>query len=442
MPTDGDFNQAFQSFSRRENLPADLTSEEWSSVPAEIRERAFFMSRVTDAEILQRFREGAEEVISGRRGLVTVEKEISFWLRDRGYKPPDGKAGTLQDLSSLPRIMVVLRTNMDMARGHASWVRLQTSIRGYPARRFVRKKQRKEPRDWETRWNEAKAETANVPGVHPTEKVALVNHPIWAALSAFGNPYAPYDWGSGMGDKPVTREDALALGFKLSPNTDPMQQPVHRSMNEGLEATPQITDPVLKEALADKLGRFGEWDGEKIVFTDPDGTKKYPAARLVEIWNKPAPAGYDSLTQKDALEAWDGGYTSDPADIRVTLRRLFDRIENTEPTPIELWRVFKLTSADVVQLVRGLAAKIFRIPPNTAGWDWTASPSEATAIAGKIGKGWRVAVKVTGSRKGIDVRALRPGKPGFIIVGGTEFKVSGFTQDIRTRTLAITLREP
>lgn len=442
MATDGDFNQAFQSFSRRENLPAALSSEEWSSVPAEIRERAFFMSKVTDPEILQRFREGAEDVIAGRKGLVTVEKEISFWLKDYGYKPPEGKAGGLEDLSSLPRIMVVLRTNMDMARGHADWVRKQTAIRAFPCRRFIRIEEREVPRDWETRWNEAKAETADVPGVHPTEKVALTNHPIWRKLSRFDQPYAPYDWGSGMGDESVSRTDALKLGFKLDPNNDPMQQPIYKSMNEGLEATPEISDPVMKQAMADKLGRFGEWDGEKMVFTDPDGTKKYPAAKLVELWAKPAPPGYDTLTQRDALSEWSGGIIPDPSDARVILRKLFDRIETSEiDRPADLWRVIKLSASDVVELVRGLAGKAFRIPPNVAGWDWTASPEEALRMSGDIGQGWRVAIRVQGVSKAVDIRSLRPGKPGFVYLGGTEFQVSGFAQDVTSRTVSITLSE-
>lgn len=440
MSTDGDFNQAFASFSRRENLPAALTSEEWSSVPAEIRERAFFMSRVTDGEILQRFREGAEEVINGEKGLVTVEKEISFWLRDKGYKPPEGKEGTLMDLSSLDRIMVVLRTNMDMARGHAAWVRLQTSIRAFPCRRFKRMANRKVPRDWETRWDEAKAATAGVPGVHPTEKVALVNHPIWTALSTFAQPYAPYDWGSGMGDEPVSRAEALALGFDLNPNTDPLQQPIHRTMNDGLEVTPAITDPVLKDALADKLGRFGEWDGKKMIFTDPDGTKKYPASRLVEIWQKPAPAGYDKLSQKSALETWDGGKTPDLQDARVILRKLFERIETAE-NPADLWRAVKVTAADAVALIRGLFAKRLTIPGNVAGWDWTPDERQARAIAGEIGDGWHVVMQVKGATKAIDIQALRPSQPGFVYVGGSEFKVTGFTQDIFTRTIRIVLTE-
>jgi hypothetical protein len=442
MSTQGDFNQAFQSFTRRENLPAALTSEEWSSVPAEIRERAFFMSRVTDAEILQRFREGADDVIAGRKGLTTVEKEISFWLRDQGYRAPAGKEGTLQDLSSLPRIMVVLRTNMEMARGHAAWVQQQTSIRTYPAQEFLRVSPRQEPRDWAARWAEAWAETRATPGVHPTRRIALLNHPIWRKLSRFDQPYPPFDFGSGMGVRAVSRGEALDLGFELDPNNDPMQQPMYRSLNDGLEATPQISDPVMKAALQDRLGRFGEWDGGKVVFTDPDGTKKYPAAKLVELWAKPAPAGYEAITQKQALEEWSGGLIPDPSSARVILRRLFDRIE-TAPVdrPAELWRVIRLGAADVVDLVRGLARKALRIPPNVAGWDWAATPQEAARMAGDIGTGWKVAIRLEGITKAIDIRALRPGKPGFVYVGGTEFRVADFRQDVATRLVSITLRE-
>lgn len=442
MATDGDFNQAFQSFSRRENLPAALSSEEWSGVPSEIRERAFFMSKVTDAEILQRFREGADDVIAGRRGLVTVEKEISFWLRDRGYQAPLGKEGGLQDLSSIDRIMVVLRTNMEMARGHANWVQMQTSIRAFPCRRFYRLSQRMEPRDWEARWAMAKAETAAVPGVHPTQKIALVNHPIWRALSRFDQPYAPYDFGSGMDDEVVSRTDALALGFKLNPNNDPMQQPIYRTVNDGLEVTPQVGDPAMRQAITDKLGRFGEWDGEKMVFTDPDGSKKYPAGKLAEIWDKPAPAGYDKLTQKDALDAWQGGAESDAADDRVLLRSLFDRIETPpEAQPRELWRVLSMKAADAVDLVRGLARKLFRIPPSAAGWEFAETPAEAMAMGGPAGTGWRVALRVGKVSRSVDLRALRPGKPGFVYVGGVEFEVVDFNQDVASRVIAVTLKE-
>lgn len=438
MATDGDFNQAFASFARRENLPAALTSEEWSTVPAEIRERAFFMSRVTDAEILQRFREGVEDILQGRKGQTTVEKELFMWLGARGYQPPEGLEGSLQDLSSLDRINVVLRTNVAMARGHASWVRSQTGIRVMPCQRLYRGSPRVEPRDWDYRWALAKEKTADVPGVHETQHVALLNHPIWRELSRFNNPYPPYDFNSGMAVKAVGRDEALQLGFILDPDNDPMQQPIHISMNEGLEVTPQVTDPMLRGALADRLGRFGEWDGDKLIFTDPDGTRKYPAAKLVEIWAKPAPPEYDILTQKDALGRWKGGSEPDSMEDRVTLRKLFERIITSE-TPGELWRAVVLSAADVVALVRGLASRIFRVPPNVAGWEMAATPDEAMSMANIAGDGWTVLIRVTGSDKAVDIRALRPGRPGFVLLGGTEFKVSEFHQDVAMRVVSITL---
>ncbi len=440
MSSDGEFNQAFQSFSRRENLPADLTSEEWSSVPSEIRERAFFMSKVTDTEILQRFRDGVEDVVANRKGLVTVEKELFMWLQERGYEPPPGKEGTLQDLSSLPRIMVVLRTNRDMARGHGKWVRNQTSIRSHPVREFIRISARKEPRDWDARWEEAKASTADVPGVHPTEKIALVNHPIWAALSRFNLPYAPYDFGSGMGDQVLSRSRAKELGFDLDPNNDPMQKPLFRSINEGLELKPEIHDEVLKETLSERLGRFGKWDGEKLIFADPNGTKKYTAAELKGVWDKPAPENHAALPQKEALDRWQEGTKPDPVDDRVRLRRLFERLI-TEDQPAELFRAFELTPADAVALIRGLSAKRITIPGNVAGWSWTDKLRDAEKMIARDAKGWRVVVDVQGASKAIDISALRPGKPGFVYLGGTEFKVEAFTQDVVSRRISITLSE-
>jgi len=437
MATDGDFNQAFASFARRENLPSAMTSEEWSTVPSEIRERAFFMSQVVDEDILAFYRGQVDDVLSGVTSENDAEKKINMWMTARGYKATPGKEGGLEDLNSLARINVVIRTNVAMARGHAAWVRKQTAIRTFPAQRFLRISEREVPRDWEQRWNEASEELAHIPGVHPTEMVALLNHPIWTKISRFDQPYPPFDFGSGMGVESVRRDEAKALGFKLDPNNDPLQQPIHRSMNEGLEVDMVGSDAVLRESLSERLGRFGEWDGGKIVFTDPDGTRKYPAEKLAEIWKRPAPAGYDRLTQKDALDDWDGGLDEGGTASRIKLRQLFDRIE-TKEQPEELWRAVELRPADAFALIRGLSARKLMIPGNVAGWDWVTSEKEIGAMTGT---GWRVVIRVRGVTKAIDIRALRLGRPGFVYVGGTPFKVDSFTQDKANRRVLITLSE-
>jgi hypothetical protein len=453
MDSQDQFTQAFRSFSRRENLPAALTSDQWADIPREIRERAFFMSRVTDAEILQRFRDGADDVISGRKGTEAVEKELWFYLREVGYKPAEGKAGGLEDLSSAVRIRTVLDTNLAMARGHAQWVKKQTLIDVYPFQRLVRISQRDEKRNWPAIWAQAMEELGDATEAIMTGEpdplagdpldtvvcLAPLNDPIWIAISVFEQPYPPYDWGSGVGVTAADRAEGERHGFKLKPE-DLRLEPVVRSMNEGLEATPQVTDPVLKEALQERLGRFGEWNGEKMVFTDPDGTRPMTAEKLASVWAKPAPEGYDILTQRDALKEWDGGVTPDAPEARITLRKLFDRIDTPEP-PAEVWRAFTIDPAEAVGMIRGLARKTLTVPPNVAGWDWTLKPAEALARIKRPDEGWSVLVNVKGSTKAKDLSALRPGSPGFVYVGGTEFRVVNFTQDVRSRRITITLEE-
>lgn len=438
---DGEFNQAFASLARRENLPASLTSAEWESVPSEIRERAFFMARVSDAEILEGFRGQVDKATRGDAGTSQAMKEIAMWLEKIGYKPPEGKAGSLQDLSSIRRMAVVLRTNMDMASGHAHWVRSQTAIRSYPAQRFVRVSPREEPRDWETRWAQAKAATVGVPGVHPTEKVALLNHPIWVALSRFSQPWPPFDFMSGMGVRRVGRAEALSLGFDLNPENNPLLRPVLKSINEGLEVTPNVENPEIRKSLSETIARFGEWDGSKLVFTDPDGTKRYTAARLAEIWSRPAPKGYDRLTQKDALDGWDGGVTPDKPEARVALRKLFGRIDNTGELPREMWHGFRLADADALSFIKALYQRRFMIPANVAGWDFTGSIRESERLIDALGDGWRVSVLVDNARRAVDISALRPGKPGYVFVAGTEFRVKIFGHDRETRRINIILEE-
>lgn len=222
MATDGNYNQALASFSRKQIVAVSMTMEEWLKVPPDVRMGCFFMAGVSDRKILERFHLATHQVIANEKDINTADKELSMWLDEYGYRCPEGKLGTFDDLSSIERIGFELRSNTMMAAGHAHWVRSQVGIRIYPAQRFIRISERMEPRDWETRWALAKAETANVPGVHPTEKVALLNHPIWVALSVFGYPWPPFDFGSGMGEGQTSLRDQLeALRGKWSALVEP-----------------------------------------------------------------------------------------------------------------------------------------------------------------------------------------------------------------------------
>lgn len=434
------YSQAFQSFMRRENAPATLSSEEWSNIPSEIRERSFFMSKVAEAEVLGFYRSQIDAVLRGEIGEGEAEKRIHMWLQKRGYKPPEGKAGGLQDLSSLARINVVIRTNVAMARGHAQWVRKQTAIRAFPCQEFKRISPRQEPRDWDRTWSEAKKALAHIPGVHPILKIALLNHPIWVAISRFGNPYPPFDFGSGMGVESVSRTEALKLGFKLDPNNDPMQQPIHKSMNEGLESDKVPDDIRDQKSLEKSLGRLGKLENGKVVFTDPDGTKPYTAAELAELWSLPAPEGYERLTQKEAIDSWNGGTTEDAKDARVKLRQLFERIP-PEPVNDEMIRQIEIGEDQLAVVLKMLDSKSISIPGNVAGWSWAKAADQVEELITSIENGWTVILRLAGGQTLRDLSAIRPGKPGFVSVAGTEFKVIGRTKDDATRTLTIDLSE-
>ena len=49
-------------------------------------------------------------------------------------------------------------------------------------------------------------------GVNVGEMAAHITHPIWKAISRFGNPYPVYDFNSGMGDKILRLDEAKRLG--------------------------------------------------------------------------------------------------------------------------------------------------------------------------------------------------------------------------------------
>lgn len=165
--------------------------------------------------------------------------------------------------ASRARVKLVVDMAVGTSVGRARWERdsKPSFVRAWPARRFVRIERRKVPRDWETRWGEA-ARSVGWQGVYDKDggstKVALFFSPIWEALSAFGTPYPPFDYNSGMGLRRVSRAMTGALGLdegKVGP---------HRWKNDakiGLEAIPKAERAFLRKSLRG-IGRI---NGDELV---------------------------------------------------------------------------------------------------------------------------------------------------------------------------------
>jgi hypothetical protein len=124
----------------------------------------------------------------------------------------------------------------------------------WPAQELIRVMARKVPRStWRQRWQEAGGEFFD------GRMVALKTSPIWANLSVFGLPYPPFDYGSGMGLRDVSREDAIALGLLSESDTlTPEEIPFPATAEANLPDVSSI--PALQSAIAKVFGSSATFD--------------------------------------------------------------------------------------------------------------------------------------------------------------------------------------
>lgn len=205
------FPDALNSHDVRSLFPTAMRSDMLANLPLELRQRSFFIAGITEAEILQRVKDQISQVIDGKM----TESEALSQLRRTG----DLLSGTALEKDG--RLKLVLSTNVDMARGYGQWKQGQSPLvlANYPAQEFYRAEKRKEPRDWPARWAAAGGKFYPGKSDYPQGRmIALKNDPIWASLSAFGLPYPPFDYNSGMGLKDISEEKADALGG-ITPTT-------------------------------------------------------------------------------------------------------------------------------------------------------------------------------------------------------------------------------
>jgi hypothetical protein len=82
--------------------------------------------------------------------------------------------------------------------------------------------------------------------------VALKTDPVWVALSRFGVPWPPFDFGSGMILRNVARAEALSLG--LLKEDDVLEADPDPAFNAGLAASMQNISKSVSAGLKNLLG--------------------------------------------------------------------------------------------------------------------------------------------------------------------------------------------
>lgn len=245
-------------------LPTSLTSAEIEQIDADLLRRAQFSATVEDIRHLDLLSRTYREVLAGKLDVATGRLRLKQFLAATGYQAPEGKEGTLQDLSSTKRIDLQIDTNVEMMRGLGSHIQGQDEaiLDMWPAQELIRVTNfdavaRGTARDWNDIWLKAGGPKTDA----WPRMIALKDHPIWVNISRFKNPWPPFDYRSGMGLEDLTRREAMALRLiDLKRRVEPDREAV-REIAGGAQATLAIADPRLKAALeATGVGRF-----------DPDG---------------------------------------------------------------------------------------------------------------------------------------------------------------------------
>lgn len=323
------FDRTDEAFLRqKKTVPTDLTSREMGLIDAQIRERIFWSATVNNARIAQNMHNICNDLAGGKISFSDARLEISKTLQQAGYKPAFGTKGSIRDLTTTRRLNLILQTNLEMARGYAHHAEAQEDLDLYPCQELIRTRSSRVPRDWKTRWQAAGGKLYN------GRMIAEINSPIWKNISRFDLPYPPFDFNSGMGVMPIRRDEAIKLGVI---SKDSVQESKELpSMNENLEAQIENVAPEIEAEISKQLQGVAKWDGNKLVFTDPNGTKPYSDTEIVDVLKNKITAkiygsSIDPNHQRNALIEWtkNSNYIKNhtTTDKAYHFGRLLNRIE-------------------------------------------------------------------------------------------------------------------
>lgn len=123
------------------------------------------------------------------------------------------------DFMSHNYLVAVIGTNIGLLLGYNKCIQSchPLALDAAPAQELFRLEARKMQRDWPARWADAGGEFYD-----GGRMIARKDYPVWSDISAFDRPYPPFDYGSGMWIRDISRYECgrhgiLQLGESLEP---------------------------------------------------------------------------------------------------------------------------------------------------------------------------------------------------------------------------------
>jgi hypothetical protein len=251
-----DFKAVYEKIAAKVPVTTQLKSWQIARIPVAVRDRALFSAQTMSAELLSGYHDRLKQM--SQENEATMRAKMKDLIAELDITAPsEDEAGSITDLGSNSRIGLVLRTNMEMARGWGQYVEGMTegALQAFPALELIRVEDRQVPREWFDIWDDAADELGDETTATSAEEtgrmVAKKGDPIWLAISDFGLPYPPFKFSSGMGVEDVDYQDAVDLGV-IDEDEIP-QQGETLDFNHGVESSIAEMAPEIVKVLGEGL---------------------------------------------------------------------------------------------------------------------------------------------------------------------------------------------
>jgi hypothetical protein len=307
-PTPAPIEAAVAAFARRTGVASPLRSAGWAEMAVGLRQQAFWSAGVEYARFLSAAQgkllsaikdekvrlDNGKTVNMDRSRFVRDMRRLVLGARDAGELPPGTGKTALTDIGDATRLRLIYDMNTRMAQGEARWRRQQDPdvLNMWPAQELMSSSAAHPREDWLDRWLKAAQDSGDsLAGTLADESgrlVALKTSGIWVALSRFGVPWPPFDYGSQRRLRNLTRAEAIELGLL---EADQELDPVEEQFDRDLQASAQNITPEVRQAMQSVFGGQIEVDGDTVRWSpEPD------AAPAAEIAAQPPEDGGNRVT--------------------------------------------------------------------------------------------------------------------------------------------------
>jgi hypothetical protein len=256
------FQDAIDKLGDQSVIGSTFSSSEWKDVPLELRDNAFFSSRVESARVLQRAQDALGDFISGNQTtaangelMLATGSRAAFVSQMQDFLASEGvvrTTGDIKDIASEKRLGLIFDVKTRQAQDFGYWKQGMDPdvLNEFPAQRFIRVREVKTER----------------PGHIPYEnQVYLKTDPIWERVinHDFEVPWGPWGWGCGHNVEDVDRTEAEKLHL-IRPGE--VLKPHPRSLNNNLQASVKTMPPELLTKLLQEFQDQVELENEMLVW--------------------------------------------------------------------------------------------------------------------------------------------------------------------------------